>query len=268
MGHCQLCFLSSSEVPRTPLTLRNPLVEVAFVGGFVCSAALASVAVLGLLLCAQSPLLSAGMVSSREILFSLSRVPQIPFGVTRNWPLENASLIPRAVDLRNWLQTSRRLFLHHVKMWTWAGWKCPSWRVDSMVADPLECCPGCCVRAGDPQGAWGWIGNALCSWGWSKQISSDLSIPKADLNLGLTLVSKREVLYLIRFYSQKKEKNSKYVLGFHPSANVGGLCPCPWQLPAPQGQCRSQEWLRRDSPILASQMIPWTGIMYQCISKL
>lgn len=69
MGHCQLCFLSSSEVPRTPLTLRNPLVEVAFVGGFVCSAALASVAVLGLLLCAQSPLLSAGMVASRGIFF-------------------------------------------------------------------------------------------------------------------------------------------------------------------------------------------------------
>lgn len=86
------------------------MVEVAFVGGFVCSAALASVAVLGLLLYAQSPLLSAGMVSSRGIFSSLTRVPQITFGVTRNRPLENASLIPRAVDLRNWLQTARRLF--------------------------------------------------------------------------------------------------------------------------------------------------------------
>lgn len=81
-GTLSAVFPFLSEVPRTPLTLRNPLVEVAFVGGFVCSAALASVAVLGLLLCAQSPLLSAGMVSPRGIFFSLTRVPQIPFGVT------------------------------------------------------------------------------------------------------------------------------------------------------------------------------------------
>lgn len=75
-----------------------------------------------------------------------------------------------------------------------------------MVEYPLECCPRCCVCAGHPQGAWGWIGNALCSWGWCKQISSNLTIPEAYLNLGLTLVSKRKVLYLIRFFSQNKKK--------------------------------------------------------------
>lgn len=58
---------------------------------------------------------------------------------------------------------------------------------------------------GGSAGAWGWTGNALCSWGWCKQISSNLTIPEAYLNLGLTLVSKRKVLYLIRFYSQKKQ---------------------------------------------------------------
>lgn len=92
-----------------------------------------------------------------------------------------------------------------------------------MVEYPLECCPRRCVHVGDPQGAWGWIGKALCSWGWCKQISSNLTIPKAYLNLGLTRVSKRKVLYLIRFYSQKKK--SKYILGFHPSAKSEGSVP-------------------------------------------
>lgn len=103
-------------------------------------------------------------------------------------------------------------------------------------------------------GAWGWVGNALCSWGWCKQISSNLTIPKAYLNLGLTRVSKRKVLYLIRFYSQKKK--SKYILGFHPSAKVGGLSPCPWQLPAHRGSAghssdqggTPQSWLPKRFP--------------------
>lgn len=110
MGHCQPCFLSSSEVPRTPLTLRNPLVEVASVGGFVCSAALASVAVLGLLLlCTVTIAVSRnGLISGN--LFFLNQSPTNTFWCHPNWPLEIASLVPRAVDLRNWLQTTRRLF--------------------------------------------------------------------------------------------------------------------------------------------------------------
>lgn len=49
-----------------------------------------------------------GLISGN--FFSLTRVPQIPFGVTLNWSLKNVSLIPRSVILKNCLQRTRRLF--------------------------------------------------------------------------------------------------------------------------------------------------------------
>lgn len=49
-----------------------------------------------------------GLISGN--FFSLTRVPQIPFGVTLNWSLKNVSLIPRSVDLKKLSSNDQKTF--------------------------------------------------------------------------------------------------------------------------------------------------------------